>query len=269
MLPALTVCTFALVAQYTGQPIVEDIDFLGFSANERLAAWRAHIKQPQVGKRYARYRLIRIADAETQKGIGEFRDGGMKRFSRNGRRIRTSQMELEASNMRWYEASEQRLWKKLKKKLKLKVEQAEMHDNQIRIRMATDDAVQAKAIKPYIEVTGQAGKPMGYLVIARDTLGVANVVADFAPIEVPGVALYSRVRVFFSRSGLGVASLSTVFANGQQSAAIQIHRLQQAPLSNFSMGFRRLDNSAHEVARHRFSQSHPGLEEKWDKYVQW
>ncbi len=89
------------------------VNFLGFSENQRQAAWSMHIQRfGRSGSRtyIDRYALIRVVRSVDNSPFSTYRVGEIKRTTLRGRKIPTKPAELDKQHPMWFQASPKKHW---------------------------------------------------------------------------------------------------------------------------------------------------------------
>ena len=268
----LATVAIVLVASAAAPPAGETFEFVGFSGNEQLAAWRVEVVEERDDGARDRYGLFLLVDAVTSELLHVYRGHEPVRVSPGGKRVPVRGGRLLADNPRYEQASPASEWRRLRSKTRFSFRTLGMEDSTLRLDPDRDARIEATATKTEIDVTGAPGSPVGYHAVLRRFDGA---LLDFGHYRVDAGAtdrVEAVVQVYHSRSGYEVAILNgfrTVSAGGEvrHTSLARVARLHKAPVATMLIGRFNSVATQLEEAERLFKRVHPDQAAQYDDFV--
>lgn len=249
-------------------PAHTSLEFIGFSRNEHVNAWRQTVTQPQHGGFTDHYSVIRVYQTEGQHLLAIYRDHGVRRTDSNGNFVFTSEATQLHDNPDYAHARSHADWNRLAHDGRFAATRLAFLDTTVRLN--TDNDAKLQDVWPEnktIMVDAEPGSPVGYSAVARlvdgelITLGHFRVEPSHAESQV-----HAKVQVFYSRSGRSIAVLNKFEVDGERN-----HDLNQMamvntlePIATIGLGTLEMLNTQAHDARRLFIGMHPEGKKIWD-----
>src|SRR4051812_41735913 len=81
-----------------GTELDKSVEFLGFSANETVHAWRVSVVARHPSGYVDRFSIVRLVDSETDVVLATFRDSNIRTTDFAGRRLATGETATRRAN---------------------------------------------------------------------------------------------------------------------------------------------------------------------------
>jgi len=256
-----------------GVPLAtERVRFLGFSANDQLAAWETEVEI--AGDGYTdRYRLAEVGDVETGQVLHAYGLGKPSRVDDRGRKVRVPRAAWRASYPRLAQVSPESQWRKIRRSAKFGFKPLDASDSCLRLSPDYDSAVTAEATAEAITVRGETGGVLGYRTVIRRLDGGTQTLARVRVEAQLGWRYGSRVQAFHSASGYAVAVVHRLTARSAgdrplvATERIQIERMRGSPVGTTRIGSMRSSMVQLRLGEELFKHAHPETGGLYDKFV--
>ena len=247
------------------------VEFIGFSRNDAVSAWKVSVERPRADGSQDRYDLIRILDTRSSEQLATFRASGIKRVNSRGKVARVSRRQLLADNPHYEQAGLKREWLRIKRKVRFSQKVLEMNNSILRLAPNPDVQLEAVATQETIEVTGKEGSAVGFGAVVRKDDGEHVSAGEFRREGVAGQRIDARVRAFYSESGHALAVLSH-YSIGTESASkrethISVMHLDEAAVGTTMIGAVNLVQQNLRQGAQMFKATHPKLGRQYDRYI--
>jgi hypothetical protein len=203
--------TIGLIAVLLGATPRESIQIIGFSANEKLAAWRIDVAQPQPDGLVDFYGLIQVVDPKTGRTLATFRASKVRRTSIAGVQSTVSQRQLIADNPRYAAAQPQSAWRKTERRARFKERRVRMDYPSVRLIPDRGHELRGDATRERLEIRGAVRGPVVFTAVAHLNDGRNADIEHFAHRAPTSGRLVAFVRACISSSGRGLI-VHTTFA---------------------------------------------------------
>jgi len=257
--------TFIALTILATAPQSQSIDFVGFSRNEAIAAWKTTVTTPQDNGVFYLYTLVTVVDAKTGETVGIFRGTGGVRKNGKGRRLAESTLSTLAPQ--YAQALPRAQWQKLRRKIRFVKKHLEMNDSALRLQPDGDTELSASASKKAIDTTGNMGGPVGYTAIARLWDGSLTSLGRFRVEGQRSQRTNGHLEAFFSSTGHGVVLVNRFTTAGSHRDEIKVIRLAREPIATVYIGTMNLANVSLRHGEKLYKEMHPRGAPLYDKLV--
>lgn len=239
--------------------------FLGFSSNERLAAWRLEVTSQQPHGAVDTYALAHLVDTYSGDVAAVFRATPIRRRGAAGERA-----QLLRDHPEYARAKPMAQWRRLKKRVRFRFGRLRMDDSTVRLAETRAYPMQMTAEKFHIAVQGAAGQGLAFQPIARLYDGSLVPLGEFRARGRAGQRLEARVRVYFSPTGYHLAVLTRIRAlRGERVAHTDLATVvptRSAPVATLDIGGIQAAKAEADLAERLFARQHPDsipLYQRW------
>jgi len=189
----------------TTAPPREWVEFLGFSQDGRLAAYRREIDVTLPDGHHDQYSLVHTVDVRSGYAVGTFKIA-IHRLTPKGRPLKKKKGELGKLYPEYEKAYPSKRWLELKKRSRF--DKLPLHTNEFLFQVVIDEDSRgaAEATGDGIMVSSETGNPLGFTAVAHGADGQAVEIGKFRE---PGAAdrvLIARVQAFTAKNRQGVAA---------------------------------------------------------------
>jgi hypothetical protein len=251
-----TVGLIALLLAAT--PVRESNEIIGFSKNEKLAAWRIDVAQPQPDGLIDFYSLVRVVDAHNGATVATFRASRVRRTSIAGLHSGSTQRQLVAANPRFAAAQPQSALTRFKRRARFVARNVRMDHPSVRLIPDRDHDLRGSATRERLQIQGPVRGPVGFTAVAHLESG-RNVEIDHFSHDAPDSGrMVAFVRAQMSASGRGLL-VHTTFAVDDGGLI----------LSASHVAILRLDSplDIHPSARHAAARRQRAPRKKWEAFM--
>jgi hypothetical protein len=184
------------------------VDFIGFSQDEDLAAYRLHITRQATPKWRDHYQLIRVVDTRTHQTLTQYKASRIVRRDLKGNTAARSRLKLAQNNPDFSKTRPQREWKALNKARRFRRDG--VGANTIPLRVIADPGSEIQSLKQGsdLQLSAVLGKGLGFTLSLDD--GTQAVLGRFrheAPLT--NGRIEAQVRFSLSPSGRYLALVTT------------------------------------------------------------
>lgn len=207
----LTVCLAlwaSLAAASTPTAMSKTVEFVGFSANESVSAWRTTRTVPQASGDLDRFSLVTLVDTKTNQLLATLRDSTIRRTDAAGRPRRAAEATLATANPAYQAALPRATWRKLKREGRFWAARLPLKDSTVRLLADDDTELTVTNAKKQLSVTTPSGMPLGYTVVGRLMDGTFMLLGHFRHAALPYAPMLATVEVSVSHSGKSIAVLN-------------------------------------------------------------
>ena len=201
------------------------VEFIGFSKDEQIVAYREDINQKRADGTHDQYSLYHTLDSESGYTIASFRATAIHRLTPRGRPLRISKKKLHRDNPRFAKAYSNRKWRKLRKRKKFDKTLIPVDGQSVQLHFDNDIRGQQQQSEGATHMVSPSGTALGFAVIAQDTAGF-SVPVGVARLEgAAGQHLAAKGQLYLSSSGK-TAVWTTIFLSRYPGAVRSIPRVQ-------------------------------------------
>jgi hypothetical protein len=254
-------------------PFHKDVEFLGFSQNERATAWRVthHVHAPEGGSDV--FALVRLIEVTHNELLATFRDSPVRSFSVHGAPRVLPQAELVARHPSFAQAQPQRAWEHLRHTGRFSSIAQEFKDTVVRIAPDTDTVLSLKADKKVLEIEAHGGSPLGYTPICRLFEGEMVPLGHYrmersdaaAPLH---TALHAQLRVYYSHTGRLIAAHNTFMGGGQNvHEALVLVTNPDDPIGATGVGMLPMVEAQSRSLYNNFKKVHPEVLQTYKQFI--
>jgi len=238
-------------------PARESIEIVGFSNNEKLAAWRFDVAQPQPDGLLDFYSLVQVVNAHTGAPVATFRASRVRRTSIVGLSPSTSQRQLVAANPRFAAAQPQSAWTRLKRRARFNARSVRMDHPSVRLIPDRGHDLRGSATRERLHIQGPVRGPVAFTAVAHLESGRNVEVDHFSHPASDSGRVVAFVRAHMSGSGRGLL-VHTTFTIDDGGLI----------LSTSHVAILRLDDplDIHPSARHA-ARRRTGPRKKWEAFM--
>jgi hypothetical protein len=267
MSPAITVLlAFAVGASPAAEARM--VEFLGFSSNEALAAWKIKVVRPTAdGHCRDEFSLIRIVDAGDNRVMGELKSSEPRRRPVPGAKGACALGDFDDRNPDWAAASPRREWEKLRSRGAFFAKALELNDNLVHLSKDSDAPSEMIGVGKRITVTGRPASPVGYAPVIRLVTGVDVTLGHARREGVAGKAWVVEIKVYHSRSANHVALLHRFGAGGDEPIWLGRSFRLPDPVATLGVGAIRILQTEDRLAEKDFKELHPDLSGEYEELV--
>jgi hypothetical protein len=267
MSPEITVSLlFALGAVPTAETRV--VEFVGFSHNEALAAWRIKIVRASAdGGCLDELSLVRIVDAQSNETMGEFKDSGPRRRAAPGVTSACPLADFAARNPDWAQASPRQEWQRLRSRAAFFARALALNEDLVHLSRDADAPSDMVGEDKEITVTGRPGRPVGYGPIIRLVNGEDVTLGHARREAVANGAWKVSIKIYHSRTANHVALLHRFAVDGGETIWLgRVFHLADAAATT-EVGAIRMMQTEGRLAEKDFKDLHPDLSGEYDEFV--
>lgn len=269
---ALVISTL-LSASHPVKAAAKDIQFIGFSRNDAVCAWRVTTHHHQLNGDVDSYSLVRIVNTRDNHLVATLRDSAISRSNAAGHKKFVSERELAHDNPDYADAGARDMWPKLKKQGHFTFVQVSFKSTLVRLLPDEDSKLSMKADdKKYLHVSGkEPNQALGYVPVARLFEGQMMPLGHYRLEGHSDTPLRADLKIFHSHSGQVIAVLNTFYlpeapTHTQTDAAV-LRTSPDDPIANTDMGMMEMVEAQAHSAEMQFKELHPSEAKDYDMYV--
>ncbi len=246
----------------------QSIEFLGFSRNEAIAAYRVAIHHERDGGLADRYALVCVISMEQGDVAAVFRDSSIERVDARGKRVSVARSLLLEDNPLYAEAEAAESWRRLRARAGLRSRKLPMDESIVRLQPHNDVRLAAEAKKDAIELSAETGSPVGFTTVIRSVDADHRAGRSYRVEGAPGERISGRVTAYHSPSGYSVAVLAEFTVGGATKLSqIGVHRLEESPVGTYRIGTHTLALENLRMGEAYFKNVHPESRGDFDRFV--
>lgn len=271
MMPVGVIAAVVMSVAVSAAPARKSFEFIGFSHNEQINAWRQIVSQPQHGGFTDHYSVIRVYETEGQHLLAVYREHGVRRTDSHGNFVFTSEAAQLRDNPDYAHAHAHSEWNHVAKQARFHASRLDFHDTTV--RLDTDNDAKLRDVWPEkktIMVDAEPGSPVGYAPVARLVDGSLLPLGHFRVEPAKAQSqVHAEVQVFYSRTGRNIAVLNKFEVEGEYNDGLSQMVMVKAldPIATIGLGTLGLLQDDAQTARRIFLEMHPGAKKMWDEQL--
>ena len=268
MFAALTL--WATLAAAPAPRFDKTVEFIGFSRNESVSAWRIVNTIHHSDGAVDRFALICVVETASDSVLATFRDSDARRMGPTGRPTAVSEDVFAAANSDWHGAGARSAWLSLKRQAQFGYTKLELKDSLVRILTDDDTQVTVKHMPARLQVSTPTGSALGYHMYGRLMDGTLLPLGYYRVEAVPNEAWHATIEVYVSATGRAVAVLNRFSMPEAPIGSIYQAKIIDSPkqsLATFQVGTVRLMEIEAESAAGVFNTLHPRAAAEYHRYV--
>lgn len=192
----------------TTPPSNEWIEFVGFSSDERLAAYRHDVRQPRDDGTMDQYSVFHTVDVASGLDVATFRGTAIENVTTDGRPVRIAKSELLQRNPTFASAYPNKRWRQLKKRSRFQKHMVSPTEETIRVTSSLELARETNDRGLYLGNDG-----IVVFEVFGDQVGSGSrSLGRFYHKDRPS-KIIARLQVFTSRSGRASAAAVIFLVN--------------------------------------------------------
>ncbi len=272
LLRALPLCLLLLPAAAPAATPASprSVEFIGFSRNEKVSAWRIHQRRRQADGGWDTYSLVRLISIESNALLATFQAPPLRHLDRRGRPSPVPMATLLRRNPAYARATSAQAWRKTKRIGRFAAIAQEFKDTVVRLAVDMDSKLDAEAGTKELRIVSKAGAPLGYTPICRlfegEMISLGHYRLDRTPLRTQ--PLRAHLRVYYSHTGRLIAALNAFETpNGDVSDALVVTTHPDDPIGATGVGLLPMVEAQSRSLYNSFKKVHPEQIQTYRRYI--